>query len=176
MPRKAPNKPLTLYRVFIDYEAAGVNAPSTADKKIYESRAGLNQKIQAALSMGVHPKFIQVMSITSATWTSALDYAQKDSPLVLCKECNKPFAEPSDNCRLLTGVLRINEARTRHAKPGVKVTLLERPHPQLFMIDELCITNHPEPGTDVHRASPCRTARPARRTTTTTTTHRGNHQ
>lgn len=139
MPRgKAPDKPLTLYRVFIDYDAAGVDtSSSTADKKIYESRAGVNQKISAALNMGVHPDFIQVTSITAA-WQPAPDYID-----MACRQCGVSYNEPNDDCEQLKEVLRINEARerTRTANPryASRNTMqpLKRPHPELFVIDEV---------------------------------------
>lgn len=138
--KSAPDKPLTLYRVFIDYTAAGVDtSSSTADKKIYENRNGVNQKISAALEMGVHPDFIQVMAIT-ATWQPALDYEQ-----MVCRKCNLPYDEPSDDCPQLKQVLRINEARERArvANPRFAsrntVQPLKRPHPELFVIEEVSL-------------------------------------
>lgn len=135
MPRgKAPDKPITLYRVFIDYKAAGVDtSTSTADKKIYENKAGVGQKVRAALEMGVHPDFIQVMSVV-ADWQPAADYKVK------C-ECGMPWDEPNDNCPQLARVLRINEARDRArlSNPRWNSGLgnLKRPHPELFVIDEV---------------------------------------
>jgi hypothetical protein len=144
MPRgKAPDKPLTLYRVFVDYDAAGIStSSSTADKKIYENRAGVNLKIRAALEMGVHPRFIQVMSITEA-WTPALDYEAESSILVTCKDCGVLFDEPSDNCSRLHVILRINEARERmrasrpQSAHRTEYQPLERTHPELFVIEEV---------------------------------------
>jgi len=140
MPRgKAPDKELTIYRVFIDYAAAGIDTSySTANKKIYENKAGVNQKIRAALDMGVHPKFIQVMEVVG-TWEPSAKYQEDDSILVLCEACNTPFSEPSDDCPQLRVVLRINEARdrARASNPRYKDPNLERPHPELFMIDEV---------------------------------------
>jgi len=146
MPRgKAPDKPLTMYRVYIDYEAAGVDTSySTANKKIYENRAGVNQKIRAALDMGVHPKFIQVTSITG-TWAPSDEYDAEASIIRTCEECGVPFDEPSDDCRRLRNVLKVNEARQRTltANPNLSPRSkalhqpLERTHPELFVIDEV---------------------------------------
>lgn len=139
MPRgKAPDKPLTLYRVFIDYDAAGVDtSSSTADKKIYENRAGVGQKIRAALDMGVHPDFIQVMSIT-ATWQPDPEFQD-----MVCRFCGMPYSEPSEKCAQIDTVERINAARerARTANPRYanrnNMRELKRPHPELFVIDEV---------------------------------------
>ena len=135
---------LTVYRVFIDYEAAGINTSyTTSQKKIYENKAGVNAKIRAALEMGVHPRFIHVQEV-KGDWKDSEDYTG------ICLACGSMFQSPSPDCPQMQHVEYLNAQRAQHARPHIALgrtpgtggmskylVQLELPHPAPYTIEEI---------------------------------------
>lgn len=123
---------LTVYRVFIDYEAAKVNTSyTTSQKKIYENKAGVNSKIRAAMEMGVHPKFITVQEVTG-TWADSPAYTG------ICLSCGSMYQSPSPDCEQMKRVEYLNSRRAQNLRrPTPYLEQLEYPHPLPYTIEEV---------------------------------------
>ena len=124
MARKNSKSPM-LYRVTIDYRAAGVGNRYPKDPtRIYNTMAGVGAYIRAALEAGVHPRFITVQEMPAA----GVPAPAYDG---LCPRCKQKFSEPNEECEQMRRIRYLNTRRHRLSPE------IELPHPEVYVIAEV---------------------------------------